>query len=429
MGPRAFLVDVGPVRESRPFRFLLIAMVTSLCGRQVLNVAVPFQVFILTRSSLAVGLVSAARLLPMLTAGLYGGLLVDRYDRRQVMFFNKVASAGCSVGLVGVALLPHPPLVPIVVLAALGAGLGNIESACKMSIPPRLFPAQRLAAASSLQQLTTQVGVVVGPAVGGLVIGLFGLPWAYSLDVILALPALAAIAAMPSFPPHDSSPQWSLRVPLQAVGFAARTPLVKASFLIDIVAMLFGAPTALFPAMAVMVYHVGPAGLGLLYSAIGLGGLLGSVLTGWVSGVERRGLAVTASVLCWGAAITGFGLAAPLFAVGLLFLALAGAADVISAIFRTTIIQTLTPDRLRGRIGSLNSLVVVSGPSLGDLESGGVATLTSPVIAVVFGGLACLAGALLLVAAIPELRSGRLSDARPSGAGTAPPELELEPPA
>jgi len=405
--PRRVLLDLGPARDSPSFRSFLVAVITSISGRQAVSVALPFQVYLLTHSSLTVGLVSLARLPPMMLAGLYGGVLVDRYDRRRVMFVNRLLNGVCSGALAVTALFPHPSLLPIIVLAAVGAGLGNIEMSCRLSIPPRLFPDHRLASASSLQQAATQIAVVVGPILGGLVIGAIALSAAFLVDVLMALPALLAISRLPPLPPLGRPPAWGLGVPLEGLGFALRSPLLRATFLIDLVAMIFGAPTALFPALALTVYHVGPAGLGLLYSAIGMGGMVASALTGWVGSVQRRGLAVTLAVLVWGSAMTGFGLTAPLFIAGLGLLGLAGGADVVSAIFRTTIVQMATPDRLRGRIGSLNSLVVVSGPGLGDLESGGVAALSSPVFSVVFGGVACVIGALILAGAVPSLRSGR----------------------
>jgi MFS family permease len=249
--------------------------------------------------------------------------------------------------------------------------------------------------------------LIVGPAVGGLILARLGIAWAYAIDVMTFLGSLTAAFLLRPLPPKREPGAEQASTGWQAIreGFAylkGRRVLVS-TFLIDLDAMIFGMPRAVFPVLALDVFHVGPEGLGLLYAAPAVGALVGALTAGWVSAVRHQGKAVIWAVALWGAAITAFGLSGRWFGVGLLFLAFAGAADVISAVFRGTVLQLSVPDELRGRLSAIHIMVVTGGPRLGDVETGVVAALVTPMFAVVSGGLACLVGVVALAALVPEL--------------------------
>jgi len=402
---RGLLVDVGPLRESRDFRLLWFGQLVSMVGVQIVMVAVPYQVYLLTHSSLAVGVLGLFQAVPLVIAGLYGGTLVDRFDRRRVMIVTKALIAAGSLLFAAGAIGLRAPLLFVYLVAGAVAGLSTVEHSSRTAMVARMMPGRQLPAALSLVQVLFQLAQVAGPSLAGLVIAEAGLAWAYGLDVSLFLASFLLLWGLSPQPPLPGPrPVMGWRAPAEALGFVARNPVLVGIFAIDLNAMIFGLPRALFPALATSVYRVGPAGLGLLYAAPGAGALVGSLLTGWVAGARRQGLAIILAVAGWGLAITIFGLSAPVFWVGLLMLALAGASDMFSAIFRHTILQTEAPDSLRGRMSAFNSMVVTTGPRLGDLEAGAVAQLTSTTFSVVSGGVVCVLGAALIALAIPALR-------------------------
>jgi predicted MFS family arabinose efflux permease len=258
----------------------------------------------------------------------------------------------------------------------------------------------------ALNQVLFQVSDIAGPALGGLVIARLGLVWAYGVDAISFGAAIAAIFAMRPLPPRraegEAAPPRGPAAIRQAFSYLRGRRVLQTTFTVDLIAMIFGMPRALFPVLAAEAFHVGPAGLGLLYAAPAAGALVGALLTGWVRHVRHQGRAVLLAVAVWGAAIVAFGLSTQMFWLGLGFLAIAGAADVVSAIFRGTILQQAVPDSLRGRLSSIHFMVVAGGPRLGDVEAGLVAQLTSPVFSVVSGGAVCVAGVAILALLVPR---------------------------
>lgn len=377
-----------------------------MIGRQLTVVAVPYQVFLLTHSSFAVGMIGLIQVVPVLAVGLYAGALADHVDRRRLLAAALALQAVTSGLLVAGALRQGTSLGYIYSVTAVAAAIQMFEQPTRVAMVPRLVTPSRVAAALSLNQVLFQTGLVVGPAIAGLLIARAGLYWAYAGDTATYLVAALSVLLMGPQPPSSNSRPAGLRAPLEALAYIRRRPVILSIFAIDLVAMIFGMPRAVFPALATEVFRTGPQGLGLLYAAPGVGALLGALVTGWAPRVVRRGQVVIWSVLGWGAGITAFGLttlAPRLFLSGLVLLAVAGAADVFSAIFRGTILQLATPDSWRGRMSALNIMVVTSGPRLGDAETGIVAALTTPAIAVISGGAACLAGAVALVLAVPAL--------------------------
>jgi MFS family permease len=403
---RRLLVDVSPLRVSRDFRLMYAGQFLSIIGRQITVVASALQVFLLTDSSLAVGLLGLAQLGPLIICSFAGGAIADAFDRRRTLLWAQVGLALCSAGLAVNASLDSPALWPVYVLTALSAGVSSIDGPTRAAAVPSLVPLQLIPSAAALHQSAFQLSLVIGPSLAGLLIARVSLASAYWFDAITFVVALVGLLFVRPLVPHGGGTRASVRSVREGLRYLGRSRAVQATFLIDINAMVFGMPRALFPELGIEHFGGGPATVGLLYAAPGAGALVAALTTGWVSHVRRQGRAVLIAVLVWGAAIAVFGLV-PWLGVALALLALAGAADVVSAVFRTTILQLQVPDRLRGRLNALNIAVVTGGPRLGDLEAGAVAAVTSPTFSVVSGGLACMAGVGVLARLFPELGAWR----------------------
>jgi MFS family permease len=394
--------------------------VVSAVGTNVVRVALPYQVYVLSGSALAIAALAAVQLVPILAFSLGGGAVADAVDRRRLLLVTAVGLAATSLGLVALSLVPSPPLVAIYAVAFVAASLWAIDQPARSSAVPRLVPPERLPAAIALNQLNVQTAAVVGPAIGGAVIATAGLPAAYALDVLSFGASLVALTMIAPLPPLGRVARPGLAAIRQGSRFAADRRVILATFAIDLDAMIFGMPTSVFPILALDTFHAGPAGVGLLTAAPAAGAVLGALFSGWVSGVRRTGRAVIVAVAAWGAAIAAFGLVTFSFPLALICLAIAGAADVLSAVFRSTIVQLETPDELRGRVTALHLLVVTSGPRLGDLEAAGVAAVVGAQASVVSGGLICLAGLIAVVRAFPEL-AAHVSRIRPAPTQPAAP--------
>lgn len=397
-----WLVDISPLRESRDYRRLFAGQAVAYMGSQLTVVAVPFQVYQLTRSSLAVGMIGLVSLVPLITLSLFGGAVADAVDRRKLLIATQVALGLTSAVLALNATRSRPAIWPIYACAALAAGLAGVDLPTRQAILPNLVPREKFAAAASLGQVLFQVGSVAGPALAGVIIARFSLSAAYWIDAATAAAAIAGAASIRPQRPEGGGRKAGLASVKEGLAFLKGKRLLLGTFLIDINAMVFGMPRALFPALAAGLYGGGAATVGFLYAAPGAGALAGALFTGWVNHVRRQGRAVIVAVILWGAAITAFGVT-PWLPLGLLFLAIAGAADVVSAVFRSTILQLAVPDSLRGRLSAVHIAVVTSGPRLGDAEAGTVAAATTPRISVVSGGLACVAGALVMAKLLPDL--------------------------
>jgi len=405
------LVDVTPLRESRDFRSLWFSQLATTLGRQVVVVAVPYQVYLLTHSSLAVGLLGLFQAVPIVVAGLYGGAMADRFDRRQLQLIGKSLVALSSLALAIAALGLRGPLGFVYLAVAFGAGASTLDQSARAATIPRLVPGRLLPSAMSLSQALQQTSAIVGPALAGLLLAKAGVTWAYWLDVACFLPGVLFILRLSPQPPlADHGVVLGWRAPAEALRLVASRRLLVGIFTSDLVAMIFGMPTAVFPALALSVLKIGAGGLGLLYAAPAAGALVGSLFSGWVRSVKRQGMAVFIAIAIWGVAIAGFGLAGKLLWLGLPLLALAGGADLVSAIFRSTILQLSIPDAMRGRMSAFQMMVVTTGPRLGDLEAGAVAALVNPVFSVVSGGVACVVGIALLALLLPEMRDQRVSE-------------------
>lgn len=428
---RGVAVDITPLRRSRDFRLLWFGQLISLTGRYITLVALPFQVFLLTRSSLAVGLIGLVELGPLMAFSILGGPITDRVDRRLLILFTEIALAATSGLLLIGALVGHPPLAYLYVVAGLQAGLFGINLPTRAAAVPNLVSRADLPAALALNQVLYNGANVVGPAVAGLILAHLGLKWAYGADLATYSASIIAALLLRSLPPKreegvEAPTGW--RAMKEGFSYLRSRRVLISTFLIDLDAMIFGMPRAVFPALAVAVFKVGPEGLGLLYAAPSAGALIGAVTAGWVGRIRHQGRAVIWAVAIWGAAITAFGFAGRVFWLGLFFLAVAGAADVVSAVFRGTILQLSVPDALRGRISAVHIAVVTGGPRLGDVEAGAIASLVSPTFSVVSGGLACVLGVLLLAKVVPELgryHAGTEPDS--VGVSASPPDPSNDP--
>jgi len=400
---RGLIVDVEPLRRDRDFRLLWIGQVVSGLGRQVTAIVLPYQLYVLTGTPLAIGALALVQVAPIMAFALGGGVVADAVDRRRLLLLTQAGLAAASVALAGLALLPATPILAIYAVAFVAAGLGAVDQPARSSAVPRLVPRERLPAAIALGQLNFQAAGVVGPAIGGLILATLGIAACYVFDAVTFAAAIGALLLIAPIPPAHGAVRPSLAAIAAGLRFARRHRAILGTFAVDLNAMIFGMPTALFPVLALDVFRVGPAGLGLLVAAPAAGALIGALLTGWVGRVRRTGRAVLWAVAGWGLAITAFGLSTFSFPLALAFLAVAGAADVISAVLRSAIVQLLTPDELRGRVTSIHILVVTGGPRLGDMEASAVASLAGAQFSVVSGGLLCLVGILATIRAFPEL--------------------------
>jgi MFS family permease len=401
---RGLALDLTSLRASRDWRLLFVSQDINVLGDQIRVVAVPYLVYTATHSSFMVGLVSLAQFVPTLLLALGAGTLADRVDRKRVLVGAQVLYVAACALLAGSILGGRPALWYVFLVVAAAAGFQAVEGPARKAAIPRLVGHAQLANAMALDQVTYSLGSVIGPVGGGLLIARTGLGHALLFNVaagLVTLVMLLFVAPMPPDAGSERAPSAGVAAIVEGLRHVRRSPAILSKFLIDLSAMFFGGPMALMPALAQQVFRVGPVGLGLLYAAPGAGAFLGSLLTGWVGRVRRQGAAVIIAVCVWGASISLFGLVSGPFWLALALLALGGAADMYSAIFRGTILLSGTPDRLRGRLSAVHFLVVTSGPRLGDMEAGSVAAVLGTRFSVVSGGLGAIAGAIVIALMVP----------------------------
>ena len=395
-------VDIAPLRASRDLRLLVLGEFLTGLGTQAALVALPYQLYTQTGSAFLTGLLGGIELVPLIAAGLYGGAIADRMDRRRLLLVVQIGLVACAGSLAAGALAGEPPVWLLYVLGGLLAGFGSIEGVTRTAIVPNLVAPEHLRGAIALTFGLYQLTAVVGPAAGGLLIAAGGVKVAYLVDAVSCLAMAAAVYRMAPQPPHgehaDGAGIWQSIA--EGLRFVRGNQALKGSFAIDLFAMTFGMPRALFPVLSLSVYGAGAAGTGALYAAVSAGATIAALTTGWLTHARRLGRIVIYAVSVWGLAIAAVGLVSSLWPAAVC-LFVAGAADSVSAVCRSTINQTVTPDALRGRMSSVFMLVVTSGPRLGDLESGVVASATTARFAVGSGGLACLGGVVVILFAFP----------------------------
>jgi ENTS family enterobactin (siderophore) exporter len=408
-------IDVAPLREGRDFRLLFAGRFVSMAGNAVATTAANWQVYGLTRSSLAVGMLTLASSAGMFAGLMAGGMLADRHDRRTLMLASRAPQAVFAALLMVNSLLPHPALWAVYLLVMLVGALSGIGSPASTAAFPSLVGAEQLAAAAALNSLSSKLGDLGGPALAGALIAGPGLASCYGIDAASFLVFGLTVWFIRPLPPTVRAGRPGLRSMAEGLRHVRHNPVVGGMLAVDASAMIFGMPSALFPAIAHEL-HGGSATFGLLSAAPGLGALIGAATSGWTGRLRRPGVVVIIAGLAWGAAVIGFGLSGSL-ALALAFLALAGMADLISEVLRNALLQQYTPDALRGRVSSLYLAQVTTAPSLGNVEAGLIAQLFSAGVSVVSGGLACVAGALILGAVNPALRRATLARAGSGGSG------------
>lgn len=400
------LVDLTPLRTSPDYRRLWAGYTLANVGQQLAIVALGLQVFDLTGSTFAVGLVGLFALVPLVVLGLYGGAIVDAYDRRTVAIVSSSALWAVSLATAAQAWLQLNSVWLLYALTACHSAAYAVNSPARAAIVPRLVPPRLLPAANALQTATFPVGFTVGPVLAGVLVGEGGYGLAYTVDVVTYTAALWAVMRLPSLPPEGHVRRAGFASVVEGLRFLRTQPNVRMTFVVDILAMVTAFPRALLPAVAIVVLDGGATTVGLLSAAMAVGAGLAGVLSGPLGHVHRQGLAVVWAIAAWGTAIAAFGVVVLLASAtdpgwwalpaALVFLVLGGASDAVSAVFRTTILQTATPDAMRGRLQGVFIVVVAGGPRVGDLVMGAAGQAVGEGAAALVGGLLCAGGVLLL---------------------------------
>ncbi len=391
-------IDLSPLKKNRDFRYLYFGQFVSFFGTMMSLVALPYQVYHLTNSTLAVGLLGIVELVPLLLTAFIGGALADVMDRRKLLIRAELGMGiGCLL-LVGNALLPHPHLWVVYVISALLSALSGLHRPSLDALTPRLVAYEEIQAASVLSMFRGTVGMIGGPAVAGICIASFGLAWTFAVDFLTFIFSLSALSLIKSLKVAEAEEPPSLKSVLVAIQYAVGRQELLGTYIIDFVAMIFAMPNALFPAIAVI--FGGAKALGWLYAAPAIGALFITIFSAWTKKIKRHGAAVALAAIMWGAAIACVGLTGNFLWI-LFFLILAGAADCISGIFRMTIWNETIPDKLRGRMASLEMISYMSGPLLGNAQVGFLASMTSIQIAIFTGGTLCVTAVILSIFLLP----------------------------
>jgi MFS family permease len=409
---RRYVADLTPLRENPDYRRWWAGYSVSFTGNQLTQFAIPVQVYYLTRSSLAVGLVGLVVIGPLVTMGLFGGAIADATDRRRLTLVTSSLLMLLSTVLTVQAALHVDRVWLLYLIAAASGAVSAVDSSARGAILPRLVRRELMPAANALGQLGFNTGLSAGPLLGGLLVGTLGFPWAYGFDALSFLAVLYAVWRLPAMPPEGGGQRAGVASVLEGLRFLGPRKNLLMTFLVDINAMVFGMPRALFPAIGLKWFHGGAGTVGLLAASVSIGALLGAATSGWAGRIRHQGRAVLVAVMVWGGSIAAFGVSRTLW-LSLLLLAVAGAADMVSAIFRNTILQVATPDALRGRLQGVFIVVVTGGPRVGDIEAGAVANAFGLATSVITGGLACIAGVIVLAAAFPSFARYDGDDPKP----------------
>ncbi|HMM94932.1 MFS transporter [Phycicoccus sp.] len=414
---RSLLPDLTPFRRSRDYRRLWTGFTLSNIGSQMAVVAIGLQVYDLTGSTASVGLVGLFALVPLVVMGLYGGALADHHDRRLVGLVATLVAAGTSTVAAAQAWLGSTSVWLLYGIVAVWSGAFAVSSPARSSIYPRLLPPDQLPAANALSVFAMNTALTAGPLLSGLLVDWGGYRAAYTTDAVLTLAAVRSLWLLHPVPPDRDEGEAAaprrvgVRSVLDGFAFLRTAPNVRMTFVADIVAMLLAQPRVLFPAAGAVILGGGARTVGALYAAAAVGGILAMTFSGRLGGVRRQGTAILVSVAGWGVGIAGLGVA--LLAAGgavsrghalvaaLAAMAFAGAADSVSSVFRTTILQSAAPDRMRGRLQGVFVVVVAGGPRLGELAGGGVAARLGEGWTAVAGGLACVAAVVVLALVQP----------------------------
>ena len=425
---RRLLADVGPLRESSAFRRLWAGSTLSAVGSALTYFAVMLQVYELTRSPLAVGFLGVAQAVPTLAVGLLGGPLTDALDRRKLVLATSSGLAVVSAALAAQAFAGLDQVWLLYLLVAVQYGLSAVDRQARGTFIRALLPASQLTAGLALDRISFQITLTAGPALAGVIAAAphLGLRACYLVDAMSYAAALYGVGRLPAMRAPGRPPRIGPRAVAEGVGFIRRSQVLAGAFLADLSATVFGLPLALFPAINAERFGGDPRTLGLFTTAIGAGGLASAVLSGPAGHVSRPGRAMLGMVAVWGAAFAAFAIAPAVLWLTLALLAVAGAADTFTVVFRISIVQAVTPDALRGRLLAADYVVGSGGAQLGNLEAGALGTLTSPGVAALTGGLLTVAAAAAIGLGLPAFRRYRHQPAQAQAraadpAGTAAP--------
>ncbi|GAB3836174.1 MFS transporter [Kribbella italica] len=391
------LTDLRPLKESPDFRRLWMGSTVSQLGQQMTAVTVSIQVYALTGSTFAVGLVGLFALVPLIVFGLYGGAMADAIDRRTLALVSSGGLWLLSMVLVVQSVLEWEQVWVLYAVVAVQSACFAVNNPARSAIIPRLVRPELLPAANTLSQAAFNLGFTAGPLLGATVIAWHGFGAAYLVDVVTFTAALYALFRLPPVPPTGEVRRAGIRSVLEGFTFLRAAPALLATFLADILAMVFAQPRALFPAVAGSFFAGGVKTVGLLQAAPAIGALLGVVFSGWVSRVRRQGIAIVVAITAYAAAVGLFGFARSIW-LGVALLAMSGMADMVSSAYRNTVLQSAAPDAMRGRLQGVFIVVVAGGPRLGDFVAGTTADLTTPTIALAGGACVCIVGLLILLA-------------------------------
>jgi MFS family permease len=394
------LPDLAPWKASADFRRLWMSGLISNFGSFLTFVALPVQLKELTGSAAAVGAIGAVELVPLVVCGLYGGALADAFDKRKLIVWTEAGQGLLSALLLLNALLPHPAVWPLYVVAALSSALVSVQRPALDSLWPRIVAHDDLPAAASLNSLRWTVGGVAGPAVAGLVVAYAGLGWAYAADLATFAVSVAYVAGIAASPASHEAAKPSLRSIAEGARYAWSRKELLGTYAIDLAAMFLAMPLAVLPFLADDLDA--EWSLGLMYAAVPFGALLVSLTGGWASRVHRHGRMVVLSAAGWGLAVAAAGIAGEVWLV-LLFLTVAGACDMVSGIFRSAMWNQTIPDELRGRLAGIELLSYSVGPTVGQVRSGGFAAWWGVRASVWSGGLLCAGAVGLLALCLPRL--------------------------
>ncbi|MFL6120522.1 MFS transporter [Actinophytocola sp.] len=401
----AFL-DLTPVR-TRLYRRLWLGQTASGLGSQLAVVAVLYQVWDATGNPVWTGAVGMAQALPLMVFGLFAGSLVDRRDRRRIYLVAKVGQAVCSLLLAYQAFFLDLPVVGLLAIVALQGCFGAVSAPAARTFLPLLLPPEQLAAGLALARIGFQSAMLVGPALGGLVVGTWGVGVCYAVDAVTFCAALYGAFGLPAMQPEGTASRPGLRGVFDGLAFLVRAPVVRAAFVTDLAATVLAMPISLFPLVNAERFGNDPRTLGLFLSAIAVGGVAASVLSGLFTRRHRQGVVMLVGATAWGGALTAFALA-PNPWLGLGCLVVAGAADTASVVSRSTIVQLTTPNELLGRVAAAEQIVGQAGPEVGNLRGGLVAGATTGTFALTSGGLTCVVVVVLIWTVTPRLRSFRV---------------------
>ena len=391
-------VDITPLRISRDYRLLFFGQLVSFFGSMMTFVVIPVQMYQLTESNFMVGMIYAAEFVPMLFLSFIGGALADATDRRMMLRATEVGQTFVTALLLANALLPNPQIWILFVGVAIHAGLAGLQRPSYEALIQQIMPSELMSAVSALNSIRFSIGFIVSPAIAGVIIVQFGAKIAYAIDFVTFAASLVAVWMISTVPPMDDAEKPSLRSIIGGFKYAVSRQELLGTYIIDINAMFFAMPMALFPALAA---KFGESSVGLFYSATGLGPLIASLTSGWTKNVHRHGLFVLLAAGLWGVAIIFFGFTESLW-LSLLFLAVAFSFDMISGIFRGTIWNQTIPRRFRGRLAGIEMISYLTGPMLGNAKAGIVASYFGVKFAIISGGILCVVGTVVLAFFLPK---------------------------